>query len=180
MNSPAVFCKTDKGRLEVKTRSDLIDQRCRSLLLLVDGKTPALELIARVAGLAITREHFQQLIDLELVALVDARTSSLPEATSTSAIAPVAVERRAPAADAAVVHITDAEKFIQAGNFMNQTAKDLMGLFAAVGFQQKVAMASSLDDLRKLRQPMVDAITKSKGETFAHAMAAELDRLLDQ
>lgn len=25
MNSPAVFCKTDKGHQEVKTRSDLID-----------------------------------------------------------------------------------------------------------------------------------------------------------
>lgn len=176
MNSPAVFCKTDKGRLEVKTRSDLIDQRCRSLLLLVDGKTPAPELIARVAGLAITREHFQKLIDLELVEPVDGRAASLPTAAS----APIAQERRAPAAESPAVHITDAEKFIQAGNFMNQTAKDLMGLFAAVGFQQKVAMASSLDDLRKLRQPMVDAITKSKGETFAHAMAAELDRLLGQ
>ena len=176
MNSPAIFCKTDKGRLEVKTRSDLIDQRCRSLLLLVDGKTPALELIARVAGLAITREHFQKLIDLELVAPLDGRASSLPETTG----APVPVERRAPAVESPAVHITNVEKFIQAGNFMNQTAKDLMGLFAAVGFQQKVALASSLDDLRKLRQPMVDAITKSKGETFAHAMAAELDRLLDQ
>ena len=176
MNSPAVFGKTDKGRLEVKTRSDLIDQRCRSLLLLVDGKTPAPELIARVAGLAITREHFQKLIDLELVAPVDGRAVSLPAAAG----APATEERRAPAAESPAVHITDAEKFIQAGNFMNQTAKDLMGLFAAVGFQQKVALASSLDDLRKLRQPMVDAITKSKGETFAHAMAAELDRLLGQ
>ena len=174
MNSPAVFCKTDKGRLEVKSRSDLIDQRCRSLLLLVDGKTPALELIARVAGLAITREHFQKLIDLELVTPVDGRATSL----TVAAAAPVATERRAPAVESPDAHITDAEKFIQAGNFMNQTAKDLMGLFAAVGFQQKVALASSLDDLRKLRQPMVDAITKSKGETFAHAMAAELDRLL--
>ncbi len=175
MHLPAVFCKTDKGRLEVKTRSDLIDQRCRSLLLLVDGKTPALELIARVAGLAITREHFQKLIDLELVAPVDGRATSPPPAADT----PVVTERRAPTVESPPVHITDAEKFIQAGNFMNQTAKDLMGLFAAVGFQQKVALAASLDDLRKLHQPMVDAITKSKGETFAHAMAAELDRLLD-
>ncbi|OYT93382.1 MAG: hypothetical protein CFE43_03830 [Burkholderiales bacterium PBB3] len=176
MHASAIFCKTDKGRLEVKTRSDLIDQRCRSLLLLVDGKTPAPELIARVAGLAITREHFQKLIDLELVAPVDASAASLAPTAS----APVALERRSPAVEAPAVHITDAEKFIQAGNFMNQTAKDLMGLFAAVGFQQKVALASSLDDLRKLRQPMVDAITKSKGESFARGMAAELDRLLGQ
>lgn len=176
MNSPAIFIKTDKGRQEVKTRSDVIDQRCRSLLLLVDGKTPAPELIARVAGLAITREHFQKLIDLELVVPVDARAASLPEPASK----PVAAERRATAVESPAEHITDAEKLIQAGNFMNQTAKDLMGLFAAVGFQQKVAMASSLDDLRKLRKPMVDAITKSKGESFARGMAAELDRLLGQ
>ena len=176
MNSPAVFCKTDKGRLEVKTRSDLIDQRCRSLLLLVDGKTPALDLIERVAGLAITRAHFQKLIDLDLVIPVEPRDA----AQNLAASAPIAVERRAPVTESAPVHITHAEKFIQAGNFMNQTAKDLMGLFAAVGFQQKVALASSLDDLRKLRQPMVDAITKSKGESFARGMAAELDRLLDQ
>lgn len=176
MNSPAVFCKTDKGRQELKTRSDRIDQRCRSLLLLVDGKTPAFELMERVAGLAITREHFQKLIDLELVAPVDTRAASPPPAASS----PVVVERRAPVIESAPVHITNAEKFIQAGNFMNQTAKDLMGLFAAVGFQQKVALASSLEDLRKLRQPMVDAITKSKGESFARGMAAELDRLLDQ
>ena len=176
MNASGVFCKTDKCRLEVKTRSDLIDQRCRNLLLLVDGKTPASELIARVAGLAITREHFQKLIDQELVAAVDVRAASLDPATG----AQVAAERRSPTVGSPTVHITDAEKFIQAGNFMNQTAKDLMGLFAAVGFQQKVALASSLDDLYKLRQPMVDAITKSKGESFARGMAAELDRLLDQ
>ena len=176
MYSSAIFCKTDKGRQEVKTRSDVIDQRCRSLLLLVDGKTPALELIERVAGLAITREHFQKLIDLELVAPLDGRAAILP----TASIGPIAVERRAPAAASQAAHISSAEKFIQAGNFMNQTAKDLMGLFAAVGFQQKVALASSLEDLRKLRQPMVDAITKSKGESFARGMAAELDRLLDQ
>jgi hypothetical protein len=176
MNSPAIFCKTDKGRQEVKARSDLIDQRCRSLLLLIDGKTPLLELMDRVVGLSITRAHFQKLIDLELVAPVDGREASLPQPAS----APVAVERRAPADESAEAHLSDAEKFIQAGNFMNQTAKDLMGLFAAVSFQQKVAMASSLDDLRKLRQPMVDAITKSKGESFARGMAAELDRLLGQ
>ena len=176
MNSPAVFCKTDRGRQEVKTRSDLIDQRCRSLLLLVDGKTPALELIERVAGLSITREHFQKLIDLELVTSLDGLTASLPQTPSAS----VTVERRMPVDNSRAVNVSNAEKFIRAGNFMNQTAKDLMGLFAAVGFQQKVSLASSLEDLRKLRQPMVDAITKAKGDSFARGMAVELDRLLDQ
>lgn len=179
MHPSAVFSKTEKGRLEVKTRSNLIDQRCRSLLLLVDGKTPAAELIARVAGLSITREHFQKLMDLELVAAVD--TGAAPAATfRVEAERTPPVERRAPPVEPPAVQLSSAEKFIQAGNFMNQTAKDLMGLFAAVSFQQKVALAGSIDDLRKLRQPMVDAITTSKGESFARGMAAELDRLLDQ
>lgn len=176
MGTAAVFCKTERGRQEVKTRSNLIDQRCRCLLLLIDGKIPAQELIDRVAGLAITRAHFQKLLDLKLVEPVAESVGSPPEPL---AVLPGA-DRRAPVTEAPPVQISNAEKFIQAGNFMNQTAKDLMGLFAAMGFQQKVAKASSLDDLRKLRQVMVEAITKSKGESFARGMAAEFDRLLEQ
>lgn len=41
--------KTDKGRVEVQTRAYQIGPRERSVLIMVDGKTPARQLVARLA-----------------------------------------------------------------------------------------------------------------------------------
>lgn len=179
MPQSAIFAKTEVGLLELKNRSARLDQRCRSLLLLIDGKVPAHDVIARLAGLGITREHFQKLLDLGCVAPVVEKGTSVPTAVQAAPLQGPVPERRAAVAPVPVtVNISNADKFIAVGNFMNQTAKDLMGLFAAVSFQQKVSRASSLDDLKALRQPMLDAITKAKGESIARGMAMELDRVM--
>ena len=200
MDQSNVYGKTDAGIAEVKQRSNLLDQRCRNLLVLIDGKTPAQKIIARLATLSMSGEHLQRLIDLGLVASVTSVAAPVqvrsatrpgapppatpfPAAPSPAAAPPAAAlalgtGRPAPPTAATPVLDHSAKKFIEVGNFLNQTAKDLMGLFAAIGFQQKVAKASSVEDFWNLRQVMHEAITKSKGEPVARAMVAELERLI--
>jgi hypothetical protein len=49
MNLEQIPRKTDKGRVEVQTRAFRVGPRERSLLIMVDGKTPAKVLLARLS-----------------------------------------------------------------------------------------------------------------------------------
>jgi hypothetical protein len=49
MNLEEIPRKTDKGRVEVQTRAFHVGPRERSVLIMVDGKTPARVLLARLA-----------------------------------------------------------------------------------------------------------------------------------
>jgi hypothetical protein len=51
MNLELVPRKTDKGRAEIKTRAFGVGHRERSLLIMVDGKTPASILVSKMAFL---------------------------------------------------------------------------------------------------------------------------------
>jgi hypothetical protein len=58
-----IFDKTDKGRDEIATRENRLPPRLRTLLLLVDGKRDAVELVAKVAGLGLDEKSLVELLD---------------------------------------------------------------------------------------------------------------------
>ena len=58
-----IFNKTDKGREEIVTRKYQLHTRLRSLLVLIDGKKGALELLLEVRGLGLTAESLAHLRD---------------------------------------------------------------------------------------------------------------------
>ncbi len=172
------FQKTAAGAEEVKRRTDRIDQRTRTLLLMIDGKSTGQTLIERLAGLGISRDNFQALLDLGLIE----RIGPAPEAAVPAAAAAfaAAVERRAPAPPVpeAALQLSDADRYVEGGKFLNQAASDLMGFFAATGFQQKVARAGNLTELRALKSQLFEAVAKKKGDHIAHAMATEFERIV--
>lgn len=69
-----IFDKTDKGREEITTRKHKLPTRMRSLLLLLDGKHAAQEVLQKVAGLGLTSQHIVELLENGFI-----RCASTPE-----------------------------------------------------------------------------------------------------
>ena len=65
-----IWAKTDAGRAEMQARALVKDRAQRNLLLVIDGKTPAETLLAKLAG--ITAADFEKLESLGLIAAVAA------------------------------------------------------------------------------------------------------------
>ena len=65
-----IWAKTDAGRAEIQGRALVKDRAQRNLLLIIDGKTSAETLLAKLAG--ITAADFGALESLGLIALVAA------------------------------------------------------------------------------------------------------------
>jgi hypothetical protein len=65
-----IWAKTDAGRAEMQARALVKERAQRNLLLVIDGKTSAETLLAKLAG--ITAADFEQLESLGLIAAVAA------------------------------------------------------------------------------------------------------------
>lgn len=63
-------------------------------------------------------------------------------------------------------------------DFYTKTIKRTIGL-RGFTLQLKVEKAATLDDLRQLRDPYVEAVLKAKGRDKAALLAQQLDQLLD-
>ena len=62
-------------------------------------------------------------------------------------------------------------------DFYNKTIKNTIGL-RGFTLQLKVEKASSVAELRELRQPYIEAVQKARGSETAAALARQLDQLL--
>jgi hypothetical protein len=62
-------------------------------------------------------------------------------------------------------------------DFYTRTIKSTIGL-RGFTLQLKVEKAATLDDLRQLRNPYVEAVQKAKGRDKAALLAQQLDQLL--
>jgi hypothetical protein len=71
----------------------------------------------------------------------------------------------------------DAERFKAVHRFYNETIRGNLGL-RGFALQLKVERADTLDDLRALRQPYLDAVKKIQGNETAQALDARLMSLL--
>jgi hypothetical protein len=65
-----IWAKTDAGRAEIQGRALVKDRAQRNLLLIIDGKTPAETLLAKLAGIGAA--DFSTLESLGLIAPVEA------------------------------------------------------------------------------------------------------------
>nr|WP_315259633.1 hypothetical protein [uncultured Duganella sp.] len=70
------------------------------------------------------------------------------------------------------------ERQLAVYDFYTKTIKSTIGL-RGFTLQLKVEKAATLDDLRQLRNPYVEAVQKAKGRDKAALLAEQLDQLLD-
>lgn len=176
----SIYDKTEKGREEITTRKYQLASRLRTLLVMIDGKQTATEIMKKVAALGLTEQNLQELLEqdfiIEIALQADAPPNAIesPSPASNSEAAPLAAAKLPESATPAM---TDAERFQALYNFYNETIKSAIGL-RGYGLQLKVERAGNIDDFRALRQAYVEAVQKAKGPEMARSLSDRLDLLL--
>jgi hypothetical protein len=201
----SIYDKTAKGREEIATRKFQLAPRMRTLLVLIDGRKSEEELLRSVSGLGLTADSIAELQAQEFIVLATSYSAELvaevapiaPIAPIATAPAPAAPIAPAPSAVPAAVGAppplvavaaaraeteakaaeSPAEQFQSLYDFYNKTIKSTIGL-RGFTLQLKVEKASSVDELRDLRRPYLEAVLKAKGSDIARTLANQLDQLL--
>lgn len=168
-----IFDKTDKGRDEIATRQHHLAPRLRTLLLLVDGKHTAGELLAKIASLGVTEASITELLDNGFICAASTATA-VPEPVAM----PVAPAATPPVEQAAPVLPEGKSQFGAIYEFYTATIKSTIGL-RGYALQLKVEKAASIDDFRQLRRPYLEAVLKARGEEMARSLRDRLDQLLN-
>jgi hypothetical protein len=65
-----IYDKTDKGREEIATRKYRVAPKLRTLLVMIDGRHPLESLLKNFAGLGLTEESVNELLDQQYIKLV--------------------------------------------------------------------------------------------------------------
>lgn len=164
-----IFDKTDKGREEIATRKYQLAPRLRTLLVLVDGKQNTAELMQKVGGIGLNEQNLAELLEngfIQSVSATPLRTSA-EEAPASSTAAP----------QKSSAQMDTGAQFQALYQFYTETIKSTIGL-RGYGLQLKVEKASSIEDLRDLRESYLEAVLKAKGNEMAESLRGRLDQLL--
>jgi hypothetical protein len=166
------FDKTEKGRDEISHRTYNLSSKLRPLLVIIDGKRTAEELLKNVYGLGLTQSHLDDLLAEGFIATRNVVTDSLPP-IATNLIEPSTNDhtRVMQAAESNIARLVGIR------NFFNETVKQTLGL-RGFGLQLKVERAESLNDFIELREVFLVAVEKHKGPETAHSLATRLDLIL--
>ena len=182
----SAYDKTDKGREEIATRKHQLANRLRSLLVMVDGKQSAAELLKKLAAIGLDETSLQELLDLELITPVASLATTIENkpalmiATEQARLDLAVIERKDenPAERFSEdIERIESEQFQMLYNFFNETIKSMLGL-RGFTLQLKVERAKSIDDFKILRNPYLEAVLKSKGREIARSLRDRLDMLL--
>jgi hypothetical protein len=170
----SIFDKTDKGREEIATRKYHLATRLRTLLLLIDGKHRTEDLLTKLTGMGLTEESLTELLnDGFIQAVATAPAAARPQA------APVTPQASVQAAVSSGARILpDGQTQFEAiYHFYTETIKSTIGL-RGYGLQLKVEKAGTIEELRELRRPYLEAVLKAKGNEMARGLRLRLDELL--
>jgi len=169
----SIYDKTAKGREEIATRCYHLAPRLRTLLVMVDGRRAEDELLRNVAGLGLNAASMAELVEQGYIRLTTSYGGmSEPEPAPT-----VMSEAVLSQAEAQAPSPSQREQFQSLYDFYNKTIKANIGL-RGFTLQLKVEKAASLDELRALRRPYLEAVLKAKGRVIAAELAEQLDQLM--
>lgn len=152
-----IYDKTVKGREEIASRCYHLAPRVRSLLVMIDGRQTIEELLPKVAGLGMTAENVQALLD---EGFIEARI----------------VAREPEPEPVPPMPVTVAEQFRAAYEYYTRNIKPTLGM-RGITLQLKVEKAATLDELRELRITFFEMAVRAKGRPAALQMRRELDEI---
>lgn len=145
----AIFAKTQAGHEEIHQRSRRLHPRLRSLLVVVDGKQTAPELLKVLAPAGVGPEHFEQLLELGLIEQI----SSSPQPVTQEAASPVVSQ---------AVPDDPRERMIALYSLFGDTINTYFGL-RGFSYQMALEKADSLEDYVDLGNEILRALEKIKG-----------------
>lgn len=173
---PVYFDKTEKGRQEILQRTYHLNAKLRPLLVMVDGKHTAEELLKKVQGLGLTEVHFDTLLSDGFISARDVHNAT--KIDNVEAFEPV-TSQNADAFNHAHAPRDSAEQRMAVKSFFSESIKSSLGL-RGFGLQLKVERAESLGDFIELQESFLEAVEKSKGKALADSLAVRLNQLLYQ
>jgi hypothetical protein len=159
VNQTDIVFKTAEGAAEVAARSRKLPQRLRTMLILIDGRLSAGQLMEAGAKLGVPDDFLES---LQQQGLVTVKPS--PAMPSVAATAPVDL----PATD----------RFRAAQKFMNDTVVDALG-FRAFFFTLKLEKCFNRADLTGLLDDYAKAIAKGSGDDVSRVLAARAREMLE-
>lgn len=172
--STTIFDKTEKGREEISTRKYHLAPRLRTLLVLVDGKQSKDDLLKKVTGIGLNAESIDELLSNGFIQTVEvAVTVTTPIVVTATKEALVQTTNTS----ASNILPEGQNQFQAVYQFYTETIKSTIGL-RGYALQLKVEKASSVEELRELRKPYLEAVLKAKGNEMARSLRDRLDQLL--
>lgn len=145
----AIFAKTQAGHEEIHQRSRRLHPRLRSLLVVVDGKQAAPELLKVLAPAGVGPEHFEQLLELGLIEQIAA---SAPPATQEADVPDAPQD----------IPDDPGERMIALYSLFADTISTHFGL-RGFSYQMALEKADSLEDYVDLGNEILRALEKIKG-----------------
>lgn len=170
----SIFDKTEKGREEITTRKYQLASRLRTLLVLVDGKQGTVELLKKVAGIGLNEESLAELHANGFIQIVEPAAPSAPFA---AVVDPKHAAASTTGMPAEGILPKGQNQYEAIYHFYTETIKSTIGL-RGYALQLKVEKAGSIEELRALRQPYLEAVLKAKGNEIARSLKSRLDQLL--
>jgi hypothetical protein len=149
-----IWAKTDAGRAEMQARALVKERAQRNLLLVIDGKTPADVLLAKLSGIGAA--DFERLASLGLIEVV-------------AAPAPPPRQAPAPAAGETVVDIdVTGHSYAALRGAIGKLISKELGMR---GFALSMVLDESItiEDLKDVAQRVVKQIGDRKGQAAADA-----------
>lgn len=163
-----VYTKTPAGQREITDRQLRLHPRLRSLLVLIDGRHRAGELLQTLSAIGITEASFEE---LERHGLVAASAASTPAPIEESGPPTEFVPRPERPLD-------ETERKRELYTFFNEAIRNHLGLRGFM-LQLQVEKAETLADYHAIRDQFIAAVGKSKGSDFAKRQSLHIDTLLD-
>ncbi|GAA5178751.1 hypothetical protein GCM10025771_18720 [Niveibacterium umoris] len=182
-----IYFKTPAGVHEIQARQIRLHPRLRSLLVLVDGKHSAGDLLDTLQAIGVSAAHLTELADLGLIAPAGGSVS--PDTIADSEASATAEAETEAGFDAEIAEATEdvvtasgevpdaAQQLRQLYSYFNEHIRETLGLRGFM-LQLQVEKAETLADYVAIRDEFVAAARKAKGEGTAARLEGELDRLL--
>jgi hypothetical protein len=164
MGAGDIYTKTSLGVQEVSNRKMKLSPRLRTMLILIDGRQPALILKEEAEKVGAPDDFLEQLVALQLVIKSGVAVVSGPQEAEQAPDAP------APAAD-------EYTRFRAAKDFMNSSVVNALGI-KSFFFTLKLERAGNVADLRGLVDGYREAISKGSGPEEAEVLTRRLKVML--
>ncbi|WP_374517152.1 hypothetical protein [Undibacterium squillarum] len=175
-----IYDKTDKGREEIASRKFGLSVKTRSLLLLIDGKTAASDLLAKLSSVGLDISRLDELIEGDFIgprAIAEPESQAAQEAADASQPAPNLASTATEQASSFREGMSDADRFQAVYRFYNESIKANLG-FRGFTLQLKVEKAADMADFEQLRVPFLKAVMKVCDRDTARKLRDRLDPLL--
>jgi len=161
MGTDDVYMKSDKGREEIQTRKYKLGPSLRTLLIMIDGKMKAVDIIKQTKQMGISAEMMDQLVEQGFIAL----QQTSPEAKAEQL------------ASSQATHDLEQKRFADACQFMNETVVNASGLKSFM-FTLKLEKCTNLRDLREIVPEYSKLMEKASGGFEAEVMIKRVKELL--